>query len=117
LDQAAEAQAVGIAMRPMELLIFGDPKTGSPLMIDYPSLAIDLPLKALAWESKEKKVFLSFNSTAYLVERHRLSGGKSMRKVNTNTLPEFSWSSPKGKFCGTEKRSLKHSGATRARPI
>jgi uncharacterized protein (DUF302 family) len=74
LDQAAEAQAAGIAMRPMELLIFGDPKTGSPLMVECPSLAIDLPLKALAWESKEKKVFLSFNSTAYLVERHHLAG-------------------------------------------
>jgi uncharacterized protein (DUF302 family) len=74
LDQAAEAQAAGIAMRPMELLIFGDPKSGSPLMVEYPSLAIDLPLKALAWESKEEKVFLSFNSTAYLVERHHLEG-------------------------------------------
>ena len=74
LDQAAEAQAAGIAMRPMELLIFGDPKSGSPLMVEYPSLAIDLPLKALAWESKEEKVFLSFNSTAYLLERHHLEG-------------------------------------------
>ena len=43
-------------------------------MVEYPSLAIDLPLKALAWESKEEKVFLSFNSTAYLVERHHLEG-------------------------------------------
>jgi uncharacterized protein (DUF302 family) len=74
LDQAAEAQAVGISMLPMELLIFGDPKAGSPLMNQYPSLAIDLPLKALAWESKEKKVYLSFNTTAYLVERHHLEG-------------------------------------------
>jgi uncharacterized protein (DUF302 family) len=74
LDQAAEAQAAGITMRPMELLIFGDPKSGSPLMVEYPSLAIDLPLKVLAWESKEEKVFLSFNSTAYLVERHHLEG-------------------------------------------
>jgi uncharacterized protein (DUF302 family) len=74
LDQAAEAQAVGISMRPMELLIFGDPKTGSPLMNDHPSLAIDLPLKALAWESEEKKVYLSFNTTEYLVERHHLEG-------------------------------------------
>jgi uncharacterized protein (DUF302 family) len=74
LDQAAEAQAVGISMRPMELLIFGDPKTGSPLMSEYPSLGIDLPLKALAWESQEKKVYLSFNSTEYLVERHHLAG-------------------------------------------
>jgi uncharacterized protein (DUF302 family) len=74
LDQAAEAQAVGISMRPMELLIFGDPKSGSPLMIEYPSLAIDLPLKALAWESEERKVYLCFNSIDYLIERHHLSG-------------------------------------------
>ncbi|MBV8225784.1 MAG: DUF302 domain-containing protein [Verrucomicrobia bacterium] len=74
LDQAGEAKAVGIEMRPMELLIFGDPKTGSPLMIQYPSLAIDLPLKALAWEAEDGKVYLSFNSSEYLVERHRLAG-------------------------------------------
>jgi uncharacterized protein (DUF302 family) len=73
LDQAAESRAVGISMRPMELLIFGDPKTGSPLMIEYPSLAIDLPLKALAWESRDGKVYLSFNSNEYLVERHQLA--------------------------------------------
>jgi uncharacterized protein (DUF302 family) len=74
LDQAAEARAVGIAMRPMELLIFGDPKTGSPLMLKYSSLAIDLPLKALAWESQEGKVYLSFNTTEYFAERHHLEG-------------------------------------------
>jgi uncharacterized protein (DUF302 family) len=61
-------------MRPMELLIFGDPKTGSPLMNQYPSLAIDLPLKALAWEAEDGKVYLSFNSSEYLAERHRLAG-------------------------------------------
>ncbi|HYY29003.1 MAG TPA: DUF302 domain-containing protein [Chthoniobacterales bacterium] len=74
LDQAGEAKAVGIEMRPMELLIFGDPKTGSPLMIQYPSLAVDLPLKALAWEAEDGKVYLSFNSSEYFVERHRLAG-------------------------------------------
>ena len=74
LDQAAEAQAVSIPMRPMVLLIFGDPKTGSPLMDEYPSLAIDLPLKALAWRSREGKVYLSFNSADYLAERHQLAG-------------------------------------------
>jgi uncharacterized protein (DUF302 family) len=74
LDQAAEARAVGISMPPMELLIFGDPKGGSPLMMEYPSLAIDLPLKALAWESAEKQVYLSFNSAEYLTERHHLAG-------------------------------------------
>ena len=71
----AEAQAVGIPMRPMVLLIFGDPKTGSPLMDEYPSLAIDLPLKALAWKSTEGKVYLSFNSAGYLAERHQLAVG------------------------------------------
>jgi uncharacterized protein (DUF302 family) len=75
LDQAAEALAAGIPMRSMELLIFGDPKSGSPLMNEYPSLAIDLPLKALAWQSEEGKVYLSFNSNEYLVERHHLAGG------------------------------------------
>ena len=74
IDQAAEAQAVGLSMRPTELLIFGDPKTGTPLMNEYPSLAIDLPLKALAWESPDSKVYLSFNSAEYLIERHHLAG-------------------------------------------
>jgi uncharacterized protein (DUF302 family) len=74
IDQAAEAQAVGLSMRPTELLIFGDPKTGTPLMNEYPSLAIDLPLKAVAWESADAKVYLSFNSAQYLIERHHLAG-------------------------------------------
>jgi len=75
IDQAAEARAVGLSMRPMELLIFGDPKTGTPLMKHHPSLAIDLPLKALAWESEEGKVYLSYNTADYLIERHHLVGG------------------------------------------
>jgi len=74
IDQAAAAQAVGLSTRPTELLIFGDPKTGTPLMNEYPSLAIDLPLKALAWESADAKVYLSFNSAEYLIERHHLTG-------------------------------------------
>ena len=73
-DQAAEAQAVGLSMRPTELLIFGDPKSGSPLMNQYPSLAIDLPLKAVAWESETGTVYLTFNSAEYLHERHHLAG-------------------------------------------
>lgn len=73
-DQAAEARAVGLSMRPTELLIFGDPKMGTPLMNQYPSLTIDLPLKAVAWESTEGKVYLSFNAADYLIERHHLVG-------------------------------------------
>jgi pyruvate/2-oxoglutarate dehydrogenase complex dihydrolipoamide dehydrogenase (E3) component/uncharacterized protein (DUF302 family) len=72
IDQAAEARTAGLTMRPTVLLIFGDPKTGTPLMDRYPSIAIDLPLKALVWESSEGKVWLSYNSPEFLQQRHRL---------------------------------------------
>jgi uncharacterized protein (DUF302 family) len=72
IDQAAEARAAGLTMRPMVLLIFGDPKAGTPLMIRHPSLAMDLPLKALVWESAEGKVWLSCNSPEFLQQRHGL---------------------------------------------
>ena len=72
IDQAAEAKAVGLTMRPMVLLIFGDPKAGTPLMNRYPSLAVDLPLKALVWESPEGRVFVSYNSPEFLQQRHGL---------------------------------------------
>jgi uncharacterized protein (DUF302 family) len=70
LDQAAEAGNAGLSMRPMVLLVFGDPKAGTPLMIRYPSLAMDLPLKALVWESAEGKVWISYNSPEFLQQRH-----------------------------------------------
>lgn len=72
IDQAAEARAAGLAMRPTVLLIFGDPKAGTPLMNQHPSLAMDLPLKALVWESADGRPWLSYNSPAYLQERHGL---------------------------------------------
>jgi uncharacterized protein (DUF302 family) len=72
IDQAAEANSAGLTMRPMVLLIFGDPKAGTPLMTRFPSLAIDLPLKALIWESAEGKVWLSYNSPQFLQDRHGL---------------------------------------------
>jgi len=72
IDQAAAAKSVGLTMRPMELIIFGDPKGGTPLMTRYPSIAIDLPLKALVWESADSKVWLSYNSPEFLQQRHGL---------------------------------------------
>lgn len=72
IDQAAEASAVGLEMRPMVLLIFGDPKAGTPLMNRFPSLAMDLPLKALVWESADGKIWLSYNSPEFLQQRHGL---------------------------------------------
>ena len=72
INQAAEAETAGLIMRPMVLLIFGDPKAGTPLMNQHPSLAMDLPLKALVWESAEGKVWLSYNSPEFLQQRHGL---------------------------------------------
>ena len=73
IDQKAEAERVGLKMPAAELLIFGSPKAGTPLMIAEPTVAIDLPLKALAWEDREGKVWLSYNAPEYLQERFSIS--------------------------------------------
>jgi len=72
IDHSGEAEKVGLAMRPTGLIIFGSPKAGTPLMVASPTVAIDLPLKALAWEDAEGKVWLSYNSPDYLKERHAI---------------------------------------------
>ena len=59
----------------MQLLIFGNPKSGTPVMVVSPSIALDLPLKALAWEDADGKVWLSYNAPEYLKERHGLRDG------------------------------------------
>jgi uncharacterized protein (DUF302 family) len=70
VDHSGEAEKVGLKMRPTKLVIFGSPKAGTPLMLTAPSVAIDLPLKILIWEDSEGKVWISYNSPAYLQERH-----------------------------------------------
>jgi uncharacterized protein (DUF302 family) len=72
VDHSGEAEKVGMKMRPTKLLIFGSPKAGTPLMLAAPSIAIDLPLKILIWEDAAGKVWVSYNSPAYLQERHGL---------------------------------------------
>jgi uncharacterized protein (DUF302 family) len=72
IDHSGEAEKVGMKMRPTKLLIFGSPKAGTPLMQAAPSVAIDLPLKILVWEDAQGKVWISYNSPAYLQARHRL---------------------------------------------
>jgi uncharacterized protein (DUF302 family) len=72
IDHAAEADKAGLKMRPAQLLIFGNPKGGTPVMNAAPVAAIDLPLKALAWQDAQGKVWLSYNSPEYLKERHKL---------------------------------------------
>jgi uncharacterized protein (DUF302 family) len=70
VDHSGEAEKVGLAMRPTQVLVFGSPKGGTPLMVAAPRLAIDLPLKALAWQDEQGQVWLSYNSPEYLRERH-----------------------------------------------
>jgi uncharacterized protein (DUF302 family) len=70
VDHSGEAEKAGLAMRPTQLLIFGSPKGGTPLMVAAPRLAIDLPLKALAWQDEAGQVWLSYNSPEYLQQRH-----------------------------------------------
>ncbi|MBS1796974.1 MAG: DUF302 domain-containing protein [Acidobacteria bacterium] len=72
IDHAAAARSVGLEMRPTEVLIFGDPRAGTDLMNSYPHLAIDLPLKALAWEDENGSVRLAYNSPNYLQKRYGL---------------------------------------------
>jgi uncharacterized protein (DUF302 family) len=70
IDHGGEAEKVGLTMRPTQVLVFGSPTAGTPLMVAAPTLAIDLPLKALVWEDAGGAVWLSYNSPEYLRERH-----------------------------------------------
>jgi uncharacterized protein (DUF302 family) len=70
IDHSGEAEKIGMKMRPTKLVIFGNPKGGTPAMVAAPTLAIDLPLKALVWEDEGGKVWVSYNSPEYLQQRH-----------------------------------------------
>jgi len=72
IDFSGDAEKNGLKMRPTKMLIFGNPKAGTPLMIASPSIAIDLPLKVLIWTDADGKVWLSYNTPAYLKVRHQL---------------------------------------------
>lgn len=70
IDHSGEAEKVGLKMRPTKVLIFGSPKGGTPLMVAAPSVAIDLPLKALVAEDADGKASVTYNDPEYLKERH-----------------------------------------------
>jgi uncharacterized protein (DUF302 family) len=72
INHAGNAEEVGLELRPTELLIFGHPKGGTPLMQDKQTAGIDLPVKALVWEDKEGRVWLTYNEAAWLATRHAL---------------------------------------------
>jgi uncharacterized protein (DUF302 family) len=72
IDHSGEAEKVGMRMPATKLIVFGSPKAGTPLMLAAPTIAIDLPLKLLVSEDSQGKVWVSYNSPAYLQERHGL---------------------------------------------
>jgi uncharacterized protein (DUF302 family) len=72
IDHSGEATKVGLALPPTKLLIFGNPKAGTPVMVAAPTSAIDLPLKILVAEDAHGKVSITYNATPYLQERHEI---------------------------------------------
>jgi uncharacterized protein (DUF302 family) len=89
IDHAAGAQKVGKTLRPTELVIFGNPKVGTPLMLCSHSVAIDLPQKALIWEDKTGQVWFSYNDPQYLALRHNIQGCDEVLKKVAGALGNF----------------------------
>ena len=83
------AAGVGLALRPTELVIFGNPKVGTPLMQCAQSVAIDLPQKALIWEDEAGQVWLGYNDPAYLQQRHGIEGCDAALKKVSGALNMF----------------------------
>ena len=77
IDHAAGAASAGLALRPTEVVIFGNPKGGTALMQDRQTAGIDLPLKALVWQDADGKVWLSYNDPAWIVQRHGLGSASA----------------------------------------
>lgn len=86
VDHSGEAEKVGLHMQPTQLLIFGNPKSGTPLMQAAPTLAIDLPLKALAWQDDSGKVWVTYNDPAFLQQRHNVPAGLISNIAGAGTL-------------------------------
>lgn len=89
INHTAGAEKVDLLLRPTELLIFGNPKVGTPLMLCSQTAALDLPQKALAYKDESGQVWLVYNDPAYMAKRHNIQGcEKPVQKV-TNALAEF----------------------------
>ena len=89
IDHAKGAKSVGKNLRPTELIIFGNPKVGTPFMQCRQSVAIDLPQKALIWEDESGAVWLSYNHPEYLAKRHSIQGCSEVVKKVANALGNF----------------------------
>lgn len=80
------AKGAGIALRPTELLIFGNPKIGSHFFTSNQTAGIDLPMKALAWKDKNGQVWLTYNDPAYIANRHGINDRAEIKKKMTGAL-------------------------------
>lgn len=89
IDHAAGAKKIGAALKPTELLIFGNPKLGTPLMQAERKIGLDLPLKALAWEDEAGKVWLAYTAPNTLKARHNVSGRDKVFKKMTGALDKL----------------------------
>lgn len=85
IDQQKEVARAGIEILPLEFIMFGNPKAGGPLMVENPRIALDLPLKVIAWEDKDKKVFVAFNEASYIGDRYALPASKTA-SINIDPL-------------------------------
>nr|WP_246501064.1 DUF302 domain-containing protein [Azospirillum rugosum] len=83
IDHAAAAAKAGLALRPTEVLVFGNPKAGTPVMQAVPTIAIDLPLKALVWQDEDGRTWLAVNDPVWLAERH---GGAAGTEANLRAM-------------------------------
>jgi uncharacterized protein (DUF302 family) len=70
IDFSGDAARAGLQMRPEQMLIFGNPKAGTPLLLQVPAVGLDLPLKVLAWQDAEDEVWVAYNDPQYIVRRH-----------------------------------------------
>jgi uncharacterized protein (DUF302 family) len=77
IDFSGDAQRAGLPMRPQQMLIFGNPKGGTPLMVAVPTAGLDLPLKALVWEDTAGNAWIAYNDPQYIVKRHGLAANLS----------------------------------------
>jgi len=95
IDHAAGAAKVDKTIRPTQLLIFGNPKVGTPLMQCAQTVALDLPQKALAWEDQSGKVWLTYNDPAYLKTRHNIAGCDGVLEKVSGALNKFAQAATK----------------------
>jgi uncharacterized protein (DUF302 family) len=96
VDHASAAQKAGLSLRPTQLLIFGNPKAGTPLMQSAQSSGIDLPLKALVWEDDKGQAWLAYNDPAWLAGRHGVKDRAEVVKAMTDALEALADAATKG---------------------